>query len=101
MASSYTYQVKAATADCMPNVLQVGRYAVPKGTELNLSAWCMHRDEQWWQDAEHFKPERWLGDPAGGDKTGGLAYVPFGAGARMCIGYKLACKLFPFFETPV
>ncbi len=37
-----------------------------------------------------FKPERWVGDKTGGDRSGGLAYLPFGAGPRMCIGYKLA-----------
>lgn len=50
----------------------------------------MHHDERWWQDAESFKPERWIGDETGGDRSGGLAYMPFGAGPRMCIGIKLA-----------
>ena len=50
----------------------------------------MHHDARWWEDAEAFKPERWVGDKTGGDKSGGLAYMPFGAGPRMCIGYKLA-----------
>ena len=53
----------------------------------------MHHDERWWQDAEAFKPERWLGDKTGGDRSGGLAYLPFGAGPRMCIGIKLAGML--------
>lgn len=73
-------------------MLQIAGYAVPKGTEIAVSIWCMHHNEQWWQDAEAFKPERWLGNPTGGDKTGGLAYMPFGMGPRMCIGYKLARK---------
>ena len=70
--------------------LQIGRYAVPKGTLFHISIWAMHRDERWWQDAAAFKPERWLGDKTGGDRSGGLAYLPFGAGPRMCIGIKLA-----------
>lgn len=52
----------------------------------------MQHDEQYWQDAEAFKPERWIGDKTGGDKSGGMAYMPFGLGPRMCIGIKLACK---------
>ena len=63
---------------------------MPTGTEVNVSIWCLHHSKQWWQDAETFKPERWLEDQTGGDRSGGLAYSPFGAGPRMCIGYKLA-----------
>lgn len=70
--------------------MQVGGYEVPRGTEVNLSIWCLHHSEQWWQDAETFKPERWLGDETGGDMSGGFAYIPFGVGPRHCIGYKLA-----------
>ena len=60
----------------------------------------MHHDERWWEDAECFKPERWLGDKTGGDKSGGLAYLPFGAGPRMCIGIKLAGTTFPSSDVP-
>ena len=73
-------------------LLQLGAFHIPKGTVIHISIYAMHRDERWWQDAEQFKPERWVGDKTGGDKSGGLAYLPFGAGPRMCIGYKLACK---------
>ena len=72
--------------------LQLGTCHIPKGTVIHISIYAMHRDERWWQDAEQFKPERWVGDKTGGDRSGGLAYLPFGAGPRMCIGYKLACK---------
>ena len=52
----------------------------------------MQHDERYWQNAEAFRPERWIGDKTGGDRSGGLAYMPFGVGPRMCIGIKLACK---------
>ena len=55
--------------------------------------WGIHHDERWWQDAESFKPERWLDDKTGGDKSGGMAYMPFGLGPHNCVGMKLACKL--------
>ena len=70
--------------------LQIGPYAVPKGTVVHVGLYTMHRDQRWWEDAEAFKPERWVGDETGGDKSGGLAYMPFGLGPRKCIGYKLA-----------
>ena len=71
-------------------ILQIGSFAVPKGTPVQIGVYAMHHDERWWQDAEQFKPERWLGDKTGGDRSGGLAYLPFGGGPRMCIGVKLA-----------
>ena len=73
--------------------LQVGQYHVPKDTVVHINLWGMQHDEQYWQDAEAFRPERWLGDKTGGDKSGGMAYMPFGLGPRMCIGIKLACEL--------
>lgn len=73
--------------------LQVGQYHVPKDTVVHINLWGMQHDEQYWQDAEAFRPERWLGDKTGGDKSGGMAYLPFGLGPRMCVGIKLACKL--------
>ena len=69
---------------------QMGAYWVPKGTPVQVNVWAMQRDERWWQDAQAFKPERWLGDRSGGDRSGGMAYLPFGLGPRMCIGIKLA-----------
>ena len=57
---------------------------------MHVDLWAMQHDGRWWQDPETFKPERWVGDKTGGDRSGGLAYMPFGAGPRMCIGIKLA-----------
>lgn len=70
--------------------MQLGPYAVPRGTVVHISMYTMHHDERWWQEAELFKPERWIGDKTGGDRSGGLAYMPFGNGPRQCIGMKLA-----------
>ena len=73
-------------------MLQLGEYWLPKGTPVHINLWAMQRDERHWPNAEAFKPERWLGDKTGGDRTGGMAYMPFGLGPRMCIGIKLARK---------
>ena len=73
--------------------VQLGPYFLPKGTGVHMNLWAMQHDERYWQDAEAFKPERWLGDKNGGDRSNGLAYMPFGVGPRMCIGIKLAREL--------
>ena len=86
--------VSSAKQQCQQwtTVLQLGPYSLPKGTGVHMNLWAMQHDERYWQDAEAFKPERWIGDKTGGDRSGGLAYMPFGVGPRMCIGIKLACK---------
>ena len=73
-------------------VLQLGPYFIPKDTLIQINLWGMQHDERWWEDAQEFKPERWMNDKTGGDRSGGLAYMPFGLGPHNCVGLKLACK---------
>jgi cytochrome P450 len=68
--------------------LVLGGRAVPSGSLLILSPWIVHRHPAAWADAERFDPDRFL-DPAvaGSVRT---AFLPFGAGPRMCIGRDFA-----------
>ncbi len=57
---------------------------VPRGSQIVLSPWHLHRHERIWSDPDAFKPERWQGEEA---KTCGRdAYMPFSAGPRVCTG---------------
>ena len=58
---------------------------VPAGTLVIISTWALHRDPAVWEEPEEFRPERFL-DGTRRD----LAYAPFGAGPRLCIGRDLA-----------
>jgi cytochrome P450 len=41
--------------------VEIGGYLIPKGTSFLISIYAMHRDEKFWgQDANLFKPERFL-----------------------------------------
>jgi cytochrome P450 len=55
---------------------------VPAGKRLLYSIYLTHRDQEYWDEAEDFRPERF----AGGRKAPPFAYVPFGGGPRSCIG---------------
>ncbi|MFY0541831.1 cytochrome P450 [Nannocystis pusilla] len=44
----------------------------------------MHRDPRFWDDPERFEPARFL--PGQAQARHKLAYIPFSAGPRMCIG---------------
>jgi cytochrome P450 len=63
-----------------------GPYTIPSGAVVVVSPWLMHRDPRWWEDPNAFRPERWLGEAP---SVRG-AFLPFGAGPRMCIGADFA-----------
>lgn len=43
--------------------IDIGDCYFPEGTTLSINPWAYHRDKDiWGQDADEFKPERWLTD---------------------------------------
>jgi cytochrome P450 len=78
--------------------VQLAERTVQVGTMCLVSPALLHRDSRWWAEPERFRPDRWLrhvpGKPnrfdskAPGQPRG--AYLPFGAGPRMCIGEQFA-----------
>ena len=66
----------------------VGGVRVPKGTLVGVIPWCIHRDPRWWPDPERFDPDRFL--PEAAEARPRYAYLPFGAGPRVCIGNSFA-----------
>jgi cytochrome P450 len=67
---------------------EIGGYTLPRGVQLTMSAFTMHRDPRFFPDPERFQPERWL-DPAAAALPK-FAYFPFGGGPRVCIGNHFA-----------
>jgi cytochrome P450 len=63
-------------------------YHFPKGSNLLISQWTLHRDPDLWDQPDSFRPDRFLPEQAAAlDK---FQYLPFGAGPRICIGVKMA-----------
>lgn len=63
-------------------------YRFPAGSYVVVSQWVTHRRPDLWPDPEAFRPERF--DPVRGEEPPPLAYFPFGAGPRTCIGMPFA-----------
>jgi len=63
-------------------------YRVPSGSVVLLSQWVMHRHPAWFVDPLRFDPGRW--SPPRRGEIPRLAYFPFGAGPRVCIGETFA-----------
>lgn len=62
---------------------------IEKGTSVIISSFGIHRDPEIFEDPLAFKPERFLDNPMGNGKGGGLFYMPFGDGPRICIGMRM------------
>ncbi|MBO9203042.1 cytochrome P450 [Niastella sp. MAH-29] len=71
-----------------------GPYSFPGGTIIIPFFFGLHRDEQIWENASVFDPERFM---PGGKATRSKNYFPFGAGPRMCVGNHFAMTEMCFF----
>jgi cytochrome P450 len=63
-------------------------YRVPRGSEVIVWTYLAHRDPRWYENPETFVPERFAPDRLA--QIPKYAYVPFGAGPRVCIGKAFA-----------
>ena len=64
----------------------VGGFAVPRGALAVISPYLLHRNPRFWENPEHFDPERF----APGRMPVRGSYIPFGLGPRACIGARFA-----------
>ncbi|MEL6169894.1 MAG: cytochrome P450 [Pseudomonadota bacterium] len=65
--------------------------AVPKGAQIVISPWHLHRHRRHWTNPDAFAPERWQ-DEARCPRN---AFLPFSSGARACPGAGFAMMEVP------
>ncbi|KAF2861565.1 putative P450 monooxygenase [Piedraia hortae CBS 480.64] len=64
---------------------------VPKGEMLGWSVYTMHRRKDLFgEDAEVFRPERWLDEDNKRGLRTGWEFLPFNGGPRICLGQQFA-----------
>jgi cytochrome P450 len=61
--------------------------SIPKGTTVFAAPLLLHRRPDLFANPDAFDPDRWLGP-----EPPPFAYVPFGGGARRCIGEEFALR---------
>ncbi|MEY3052399.1 MAG: hypothetical protein RLY31_2184 [Bacteroidota bacterium] len=94
----YTRQVLQESMRLYPPAFALGRqpvaddrilgHPVPAGSIIFLSIAALHRDPAFWEKPDEFFPDHFL--PATEKERDRMAYLPFGAGPRMCVGNHFA-----------
>jgi cytochrome P450 len=96
----YTEAVLAEAMRLCPPAWVLGRlaieeheikgYVIPKGSLVLVSMYVLQRDVRFWEDAESFKPERFMHENAVKEANQKFVYFPFGGGVRRCVGEQFA-----------
>lgn len=76
----------------------VSNYEIPAKTRVIVNAWAIGRDPTSWEDAEEFKPDRFMQGPNSCVDVRGQDFqlLPFGSGRRGCPGMQLGLLIFEF-----
>jgi cytochrome P450 len=74
---------RRAIQDC-----SIGGYTIPARSLVLISPYVIHRDARHFPEPDRFLPERWTPDFRASLPP--FAYLPFGGGARRCIGEAFA-----------
>ncbi len=62
-------------------VFELGEWAIPRGSSIVVSISRMHANAEAFPDPDRFDPHRFIGS-----KPPSFAWIPFGGGARRCVG---------------
>lgn len=80
----------------MLNRICVKDYKIPgtnciieKGVQTFIPIYGLQRDEKYYEQADKFRPERFIEESSAGKSLTDRPYYPFGDGPRNCIGMRL------------
>ena len=66
---------------------RAGDVEVARGTLILIAPWVLHRHRRLWRDPVVFDPSRFMPEAP---QPSRFAYLPFGAGPRVCVGAQFA-----------
>jgi cytochrome P450 len=79
---AHTLSREAVEAD------ELSGHRIPAGATIYIVPWLLHRHRLLWEQPDRFEPERFSPERSAGRAR--FAYIPFGAGPRICIGAAFA-----------
>jgi cytochrome P450 len=82
------YPVIPFTVRRVARTTTLGGYAMPENSLIFLNMANIHHHPAFWDNPHTFNPDRWAADAA--KRQHRLAFMPFGAGPRLCIGNNMA-----------
>ncbi|XP_062153879.1 cytochrome P450 89A2-like [Alnus glutinosa] len=85
--------------------MEISGYNIPKNTTVLIGTAIIGRDPTVWENPMEFRPERMMTSTSNDNGTGGeevgdvtsFKMLPFGAGRRMCPGYKYGSLIIEYF----
>lgn len=83
------YPVAPFLTRVLPHTATVAGYNIPAGTLIVMSIYTSGRDERYYKNPALFLPDRWVRNSTH-STVNQQASLPFGIGARSCIGKKIA-----------
>lgn len=72
---------------------KLGGYDIPAESKILVNAWFLANNPEWWDKAEEFIPERFLGEEKIEASGNDFRFLPFGVGRRSCPGIILALPI--------
>jgi cytochrome P450 len=62
-----------------------GSFVIPKGVDIRIPTFQLHRDKEFWSEPEKFNPSRFMGTQ-NLKAIDSVIFQPFGVGPRTCPG---------------
>lgn len=85
-----TLRINGPATRVLPRVAKedtdLGGKFIPKGTLVTVNIFNVQHDDRIWENSKTFNPDRFSEDGEGNRRAEGLTWLPFGNGARQCIG---------------
>ncbi|PKY30876.1 cytochrome P450 [Rhizophagus irregularis] len=84
---SRIFSVAYVIPRCLEKPEEIGGYQWPAETMFRISIDAIQQNEEYWEEAKKFNPDRWMVEGFEPKKN---SFIMFGGGLRVCPGRKLA-----------